>query len=382
MNAPRQHDLFVSCAPALEPLLHRELQQLGFADAKAAYRGVYVPYRDVYDALFRINYCSRLATRVLLPLIRFRCQGRDDLYRIASAFAWEKYIPKGRTFAIDANVSHPSLRNALFAAQVVKDAICDQLRQTRGFRPSIDVAAPDVQLNLFIHGPSASLSIDSSCVALHKRGYRQFGGQAPLQEVLAAAALTLAGWHGQEPLCDLCCGTGTFLCEAALIATDTAPGFLRQRFGFMLFPGYSTEAWLKVKREIDAKRRPLAKGLLVGVDSDFQAIRACKANMRACGFGEQIAVYEKDLAEFVPAIAPRLVLANPPHGERLGKGQPLESTYRALGDWISTHTARPARAFILLSNLDLCSAIALPEVKRHRFISGGDSKTLIEYRLP
>lgn len=376
----KNFDLFVSCAPGLEALLQEELVYLGFPEALAAYRGVYVPYEDLFEAVFRVNYCSRLATRVLLPLAKFRCQGRHDLYRMASEIHWENYIPSDKTIAIDANVSHPALRNSLYAAQVMKDAICDRLREQRGERPSVDVANPDVQLNLFIHDSAATISFDTSCTALHKRGYRQSGGDAPLQEVLAAAVLWMAQWHGQTPLCDLCCGTGTFLTEAALIATNTAPGFLRQRWGFTNIPGYTSAAWLKFKREVDEMRLPLAPGLITGVDIDPEAIDASYANLRACGFSREVSLHQGDFADFVPASAPGLVVSNPPHGGRLGRAAPLEPLYKAIGGWIREHSARPSSAYVLLSQAELIEAIGLKASKRHKFISGGETKYLCEYQ--
>src|SRR4029079_10752941 len=133
---------------------------------------VYVEY-DNFDTIYKINYQSRLASRVLLPLTKFDTFNAKTLYKGASAIDWKRFIPRGKTIAIDANVTHKQLRNSLFAAQVVKDAICDQLREKTGERPSVDVRHPDVQLNLFIYDESAVISFDTSGQSLHKRGYRE-----------------------------------------------------------------------------------------------------------------------------------------------------------------------------------------------------------------
>src|SRR6202011_5921020 len=108
---------------------------------------------------------------------------------------WTQYLKPGWSFAIDANVHHRELRNSLFAAQVVKDAICDQMRQRTGRRPSVQVQHPDIQIHLFIQQQNAIISFDTSGEPLHKRGYRQETVEAPIQETLAAAILRLAHYH-------------------------------------------------------------------------------------------------------------------------------------------------------------------------------------------
>ena len=172
----------------------------------------------------------------------------------------DPFFKEGATFAIDANVNNRELRNSLFAAQVVKDAICDQMRQRTGRRPSVQVQNPDVQINLFIQQQNGVISFDTSGEPLHKRGYRQESVEAPIQESLAAAILRLARYTKDQILLDPCCGSGTFLIEAALMATNTPPGYLRKYWGFMRHPGYDNAAWLKVRNQIDEKRIPLDPG--------------------------------------------------------------------------------------------------------------------------
>lgn len=190
-------DLFVSCPKGLEILLASELGNLGYTNTTTSYCGVYVNGVD-FDAIYRINYCSRLASRVLMPLSKFRCRDAKSLYAELRKVDWSRYLKKGKTFAIDANVSHPNIRNSLYAAQVAKDAICDQIRENSGWRPSVNVKDPSVQLNLFVGQNSAVMSFDTSGSPLYKRGYRQETVGAPLQETLAAAILKLAEYKGNE----------------------------------------------------------------------------------------------------------------------------------------------------------------------------------------
>jgi putative N6-adenine-specific DNA methylase len=372
-------DLFITCSQMIEPLLAQEAAQLGYSQAVTGFRGVSI--KDVnFDAVYRLNYLSRLGGRVLLPLKRFRCHDARSLYVGAGQIDWGIYFPSMKTFAIDANVNHPQLRNSLFAAQVVKDAICDQLKEKKGIRPSVNVKDPDIQLNLFINNDTAILSFDTSGIPLHRRGYRQETVEAPMQETLAAALLTLAGYQGTEVLFDPCCGSGTLLIEAALMASKTAPGFLRTKWGFMHLPQYSQEAWLKVKAEVDSQRVSLPKQFF-GIDINKQAVHASKVNARAAGLHQIIDVQIGDVRDYEPSVAPSFVITNPPYGKRLDSPEHLKPLYRAIGDFMKRKTAKPAKGFVFTGSLELSKEVGLASSRRHVLDNGGVESRLLEYDL-
>lgn len=373
--------LFVSCAPGLEELLMQELQELGFEEIFKGFCGVYV--RDTsMRSIYTINYTSRLASRVLLPLESFRCYDQKSIYKAASKVEWRPFLKRNQTFAIDANVSHSKLRNSLFCAQVVKDAICDQMRQITGSRPSVDVKNPDVQLNLFIHGEQGVLSFDTSGTPLHKRGYRQDAGEAPLQESLAAALLRIAQFTGEEILIDPCCGSGTLLIEAALMASKTPPGFLRKQWGFFHHPDFSNDQWLLIKNKADENRISLSPSRLFGCEIDSDVARICRANLRAAGVLNAVEITRTDFAEYTPKIAPTLLITNPPHGRRLmGDLEPLHALYRQLGDFMKQKMAKPSKGFVFVGNPELAKQIGLSTAKRHVLSNSGVDSRLLEFNI-
>jgi putative N6-adenine-specific DNA methylase len=375
-----KYDLFVSCAPALEQLLMEELKELGISSLQIGYRGVFVNEWD-WTTIYKINYSSRLASRVLLPLARFRCFDRRSLYRHAMEIDWSQFLKERFTFAIDANVHHRELRNSLFAAQVVKDAICDQMRQKNGKRPSVQVQNPDIQINLYIQQQNAIISFDTSGEPLHKRGYRQETVEAPIQETLAAAILRLAHYTKDVIFLDPCCGSGTFLIEAALIATQTPPGYLRKQFGFMQHPQYEASEWLKVRNQIDEKRTSLSLHHLFGLDRSQNAIRACKINLKAAGFSQQIEVQQADFRDYLPTFSSNFILANPPHGRRLEEEEQLRPLYRALGDFMKHKCAKHGHGFIFTSNLELAKEVGLAAKRRYILNNGGLDARLLEYDI-
>lgn len=372
--------LFVSCAPALEALLMEELQEMGISSLHVGYRGVFINEWD-WKTIYQVNYTSRLASRVLLPLLRFRCFDRRSLYRHTMEIDWQHYLKEGWTFAIDANVHHRELRNSLFAAQVVKDAICDQMRQRTGRRPSVQVQNPDVQINLFIQQQNAIISFDTSGEPLHKRGYRQETVEAPIQETLAAAILRLARYEKDNILLDPCCGSGTLLIESALIATQTPPGYLRTRWGFMRHPQYQSVEWLKVRNQADEKRSSLVVQHLFGLDRSQTAVRATKINLKAAGFHHQIDVQQADFREYTPPILPNLIVTNPPHGRRLEEEDQLRPVYRALGDFIKHNCTKPGKGFVFTSNLELTKEVGLAAKRRHVLNNGGLDSRLLEFEV-
>jgi putative N6-adenine-specific DNA methylase len=373
-------DLFVTCSQGMEPLLIEELGELGYANTTAGYRGVTVSDVEI-EAIYRINYLSRLAGRVFMPLSRFRCRDARALYRAAMEIDWATYVPPGKTIAIDANVSHRLLRNSLFAAQVVKDAICDQLREKTGERPSVDVKRPDVQLNLFIHDDSAVISLDTSGQSLHKRGYREESVEAPMQETMAAALLRLAKYQGTEVLYDPCFGSGTLLIEAALIASKTPPGYLRQHWGFFSLPQFSQTEWMRIKTEADSQRIPLVKGRFFGTDSNKKAVHSTKVNLRAAGIHSFIEIAQYDFRDYTPPVLPDFLIANPPYGKRLDDVDQLRPLYRALGDWMKNKMAKPARGFIFTGSFDLTKEIGLAAKRRYVLDHGGIESRLLEFDL-
>lgn len=372
--------LFVTCAPYLEPLLAEELQELGFSDISPSYRGVFV-HAGQFEDIYTINYRSRLAARVLLPLERFTCRGRDSLYDRVRDIPWKDFFKRAKTFAVDANVDSQVFKSSLFAAQVVKDAVCDRLRDETGNRPNVKPYDPDLQLNFFLQQDRAVLSIDTSGSPLHKRGYRQEAGGAPLQETLAAALLKLANYTGDEIFLDPCCGSGTLLIEAALIASCTPPQFFRRSFGFMHLPEYDEVRWLGLKNEVNRLIKPLPTGHFFGVDINRNAVRMCHANLRAAGLMSAVRVIQSDFREFKPQVLPNFILTNPPYGNRLTEEPSLLGLYRALGDFMKQNTAKPARGFVFTGNLELSKEVGLAPKRRHVLQNGGIESRLLEFDL-
>lgn len=368
-------ELFVSCPHYFEEILLKELKSLGIEKLRMGFCGVYVPMK--IENVYLINYCSRVATRVLWPLIRFACPTKEALYTMAKKVEWSRYLSTEKTFAIDANVSHPLLKNSLYASLVVKDAICDYFRDKVGERPSVNIQEPDVQLNLFIQKGQATLYIDTSLMPLHKRGWRLENTEATLHESIAAALLLRSGYTGDEILCDPFCGSGTFLIEAAMIASKTPPGFFRKKWGFTTLPDYSENQWLSFKASVDKQIVPLKSGQIYGADKDENTFKTAYRHIKATSFRGLIDLQHQDISSYHPAKTPQMVICNPPYGKRLELNK---SVTEGLKRFIQGECAPATHILVLTSDPLFLKPLNMKTQEDISFKNGGLSVALYYIR--
>ncbi len=360
------NELFITCPDKIEPLLIQELNSLGIDGVRTGHHGVFAP--KSIENVYKINYCSRIATRVLWPLAQFRCLDKDALYTASKAIPWLDFLDEKKTFAIDSNVTHPNIRNSLYGAQVMKDGLCDHIREQLGERPSVDIRNPDVQLNLHIHNNAGVISFDTSGAPLFKRGWRTLSSSASIQETLAAAILAHAGYTSEMIFCDPFCGSGTFLIEAALIATQTPPGMFRKTWGFVHLPEHNEVVWNAFKSEKDGMRIPLKQGSIFGADQDFEAVNIAKTHLQNIGLSDEILIEKSDIIRYKPKASPTLVISNPPFGKRLDTS---EEVYRQLGQFLKRACQPPAKAYVLAPNSELMKEVAFPIQSTLPLMHGG-----------
>lgn len=373
-------ELFITCIPGLEPALQQELQALGITYEVGPPGGLRVKEASL-DTIYTCNYMLRSASRVLLQLAVFPCVSKEDLYNAALGLPWEEYFKKMPTFCIDAAVTSEAFNNSLFAAQLFKDAVCDRLRKYMGRRPDIDTRNPGIRLNLFMHGNKAIISFDTSNDPLHERGYRGKNVRAPIRENLAAGILLLAGYTKNDVLVDPCAGSGTFLLEAAMIATNTPPAALRGRFGFQYLPFHKETEWHKIQSFFLKKRVPLKAGSIIGIERDPATFDQLQANCETAGFAKEITLQRSDFRTAEFPVLPTFVITNPPYGKRLSEERSLEGLYQALGDFMKQKAAKPGKGAIFTGNLPLAKCVGLKTARRFVMSNGGIDCRLLVYDL-
>ncbi len=355
-------NLIAKTFQGLEPILAQELTELGASDIQIGRR--MVSFSGDKEMLYRANFCLRTAIRVLKPIKQFKARSADDVYEAVKGIDWSQYLSTNDTFAVDSVVFSPEFRHSKFVAYKVKDAIADQFREKTGTRPNVSVSNPDIQLHIHISDYDATLALDSSGESLHRRGYRHDAVAAPINEVLAAGILLMAGWHGQSDLLDPFCGSGTFCIEAALIACGIYPGVFRKGYAFERWRDFDADMLSRIYED-DSAERPFEHHIY-GRDVDPKAVAIAQANVRAARMMQHISIEEADFMnsplEPSNSTSHPLIITNPPYGQRITSPD-LLGLYKMIGQRLKREHAG-GEAWILSMNEECFEAIGLkPSLK-------------------
>jgi putative N6-adenine-specific DNA methylase len=327
--------------------------------------------------MYKVNYQSRLAIRILVSIQSFPITNERDLYKSIYRIAWENYMDSSATLAVDAVTQHPKMTHSLFIAQLAKDAVVDRFRNQEGIRPSVDLDAPDLRIHVHLDSTEASISLDSSDIPLFKRGYRIGALVAPINEVLAAGLLDLSQWDEKTPLFDPMCGSGTFLIEAAIKATKTPAGKFRTEFGFMKWNDFDETLWNEVKSAADALIVPLEVEIK-GSDLSRRAITMARRNLQAAGFSENIHTEWKDFFQQTNNFS-GFVITNPPYDERIELTD-LEDFYKNIGTTFK-HVCTDSEAWIIVSSPDAMDSIGLHPTRRIKVFNGSIECRFLKYTI-
>jgi len=378
---------FATCPKGMEYLLRDELVALGALDVREALAGAH--FSGTLETAYRASLWSRLASRILLPLAEFDAADDEALYRGVQTIDWSAHLAAHGTFAVDAGTALSKLTHSQFVGLRTKDAVVDQFRQRDGSRPDIDTDEPDIRINLRLRRDRATVSLDLAGSPLHRRGWREEQGEAPLKENLAAAILLRAHWPevyaGGGALLDPMCGSGTLLIEGALMAADVAPGLRREYFGFLGWQQHDIALWRSLLDEAKQRAETGLRALrpcFFGSDADPRMVQTAKRNAQAAGVAGFFTLDKQDMARAAPppGVGYGLVITNPPYGERLGDRAEMPKLYRALGDTLRQRFTG-WRAAVLAGDLELGRAMQLHADKRYALYNGALETVLLTFDL-
>lgn len=323
--------LALTCPRGLEEVLSDEIKKYTSKSSitdKGFVRLTHATWEDVY----RLNLWTRTAARVLVLLKKSTIRNEKDIYKVATQVAWQDFFSSNQTFKINITGQGAKVKSLNFAALLVKDAICDCFRKTDGIRPSVDKANPDIRIHVILTDKELFLYLDTSGEALFKRGYRYHTAQAPLRENLAAGLLLLSGYDGNQTMIDPMCGSGTIAIEAALIATNRAPGLLRN-FAFERFKHFPADLWKQIRNEAFTQSKNAPK-IIFANDKNKKVLDIAQENAKRAGVDEIIQFSHSDFVhKTIQNEHTGILITNPPYGERLGE---LESIRREYPLW-GTH---------------------------------------------
>ncbi|OON40981.1 23S rRNA (guanine(2445)-N(2))/(guanine(2069)-N(7))-methyltransferase [Izhakiella australiensis] len=376
--------LFASTARGLEELLKTELEQLGAEQCQVVQGGVH--YQGDDRLMYQSLMWSRLASRILLPLTECGVYSDLDLYLGVQAIDWTAMFTGDKSFAVHFSGTNEVIRNSQYGALKVKDAIVDSFTRKNLARPDVDRERPDIRVNVWLNKDTASIALDLSGEGLHQRGYRQQAGQAPLKENLAAAIVLRSGWRPGTPLVDPMCGSGTLLIEAAMMATDRAPGLHRTHWGFRGWSQFDEALWKSVCSEAQVRAR---RGLqetpsrFFGYDNDGRVLEQAKANARRAGVAELVSFAKQDAINLTNPLAQGeagTLVSNPPYGERLESEPALIALHSQLGRRLKQHFGG-WQLSLFSASVDLLSCLQLRADRQFKAKNGPLDCVQKNYRL-
>ena len=294
-------------------MLAQELSTLDAQEIERLDGGV--RFAGPFSLCYAVNLESRVASRVLWQVARQPYRSERDIYEAVRALPWSDWFSVELSIRVDVSAIRAPVKSLDFVTLRVKDAICDAFRAAKAGVPTWIRARPARASTRFSRLRSFTLYLDTSGEPLFKRGYRQATGEAPLRENLAAGILRLARWEPGTPFLDPMCGSGTFLCEAAMIALDRAPG-LDRAFGFEKLSMFDAGAWKTLTDRARARVRDVPDLAIYGSDRYGDTLKLARANLAALGLEGRVPLKQADVVELPPPAASGTIVTNPPYGVR------------------------------------------------------------------
>ncbi|WP_417719665.1 THUMP domain-containing class I SAM-dependent RNA methyltransferase [Salipiger sp.] len=345
-ETPTDMEIFLACAPGLEPVLAEEARDAGFAAPRAVPGGVTT--RGDWPEVWRANLVLRGPSRVLVRIGGFPAVHLSQLDKSSRKFDWGAVLRPELPVKVEANCIKSKIYHEGAAQERVARAISEEL--------GAPIGEGGVRLMVRIESNLVTFSLDTSGVLLHKRGHKQAVGKAPMRETLAALFLRQCGYTGTETVLDPMCGSGTFVIEAAEIASGLAPGRSRG-FAFETLASFDPAAWEAMKAAHSGRASDLR---FFGFDRDQGVIPMARANAERARVTQLTTFDCRAMAQLErPDGAPGLVMVNPPYGGRIGQKSPLFGLYTAMGEVFRTRF-RGWRVGIVTSEPGLAKAMRLP----------------------
>lgn len=360
-----------------EDILATELQKLGAVKIEKGVRSV--SFEGDKGFMYKANLCLRTALKILKPIHKFFVRNEKDYYQKLYDFAWEKYFSVNQTFAVSVTLQTELFNHSQYVALRAKDAIVDRFRAKVGKRPNVDTLHPDLQIHIHVQKNEVIVSLDTSGVSLHQRGYRTSTNIAPINEVLAAGILLLSGWQGQSDFLDPMCGSGTFLIEAAMIACNIPANIHRKEFAFEKWNDYDAQLFETIFENCLKKTREFHYQI-VGYDKAPSAVAKAKENLKNANLSDYIDVFQKNFFETQKenkSTALQMVF-NPPYNERLQID--IQQFYGEIGNTLKNGYPN-TDAWFITSNLEALKYVGLRPSRKIKLFNGKLESKLLNYKM-
>ncbi|WP_318508610.1 class I SAM-dependent RNA methyltransferase [Bacillus sp. T3] len=357
-------DLIATSAMGLESLVAKEVRDLGY---ECTVENGRIAFKGDGLAIARSNLWLRTADRVKIKVGEFRATTFDELFERTKVLPWEQFLPEDAEFP----VSGKSVKSKLFSVSdcqaIVKKAIVDRMQRHYKRTTWFEENGPKFKIEVALLKDIATITIDTSGVGLHKRGYRADQGEAPLKETLAAALVMLTNWTPDRPFIDPFCGSGTIPIEAALIGQNIAPGFNRE-FISEEWPIISASSWDQARNEAEDLAKYDQPLDITGSDIDHRMVKIAEENAFEAGLGDLVSFKQMRVQDLTVKQDYGVIIGNPPYGERLGEKSAVEKMYREMGQVLTKLDTWSI--YILTSHPEFEALFGKPATKKRKLFNG------------
>lgn len=320
------YDLIATSTFGIESITAKELRALGYEDLKIENGKVTFEGDEMDIAISNIHL--RTADRVLIKMAEFEARSFEELFQGTKKVEWSKIIPLDGVMHVVGKSIKSTLHSVPDCQSIVKKAIVKSMSESYGVE-QFSESGPVYKIEVAILKDVVTLTIDTTGPGLHKRGYRELAGAAPLKETLAASMLLISRWSDEYELIDPFCGSGTILIEAAMIAQNIAPG-VNRTFVCETWPSIGKDVFESVRE--GAKRSEKHKDIsIIGYDIDYRVLKVAMENAKKAGVDKYIKFQKRDFMEFSTSRKYGFIVSNPPYGERIGEEKTLPLIYKHMG---------------------------------------------------
>ncbi len=320
------YTFIATTAFGLEAVVKRELQALGY-DARSTSPG-WVEFDGDLSAICRTNLWLRSADRILVKVASFTAADFDALFETTKSIDWTQWLPANAHFPVEGRSVRSTLTSVPANQRAVKKAIVEAMKSQHGVS-SLPEDGPLYRCQIALLKDEATLTIDTTGPSLHKRGYREFAGGAPIKETLASAMVQLSFWNEEKPFLDPFCGSGTIAIEAAMLGRNMAPG-LNRSFAAEQWANLDSVLWQEARAEAGDLQLPPFEEILVATDADFRVLRTARQNAEKAGVADQIHFQEREFSDLQSSRKYGCLITNPPYGERLSDWRELKPLYESM----------------------------------------------------
>ncbi|WP_455543613.1 THUMP domain-containing class I SAM-dependent RNA methyltransferase [Intestinibacter sp.] len=372
------YTLISPCFFGMEKMLANEIKNLGFEIVKT--EDGRVTYKTDEYGIAKANMWLRCAERVHLKIAEFEAKSFDELFEGTKRINWAKYIPYGAQFPITKASSIKSKLHSIPDIQsIVKKAVVESLKKSYMETGLIKEDKEKYPIYVFIHKDKVTLTIDTTGVALHKRGYRERANKAPIRETLAAGIMYLTPWRPGRTLVDPLCGSGTLLIEAAMMGINMAPG-LNREFISEKWRTLDKKIWWDTRREAYDLINEDVEFKIYGYDIDEDVIEIARENAEIAGVENYIEFNVGDATKFTSDEEYGFIVTNPPYGERLEDEDSVKMLYKQLG--YAFRKLKNWSYYLITSYEDFESEFGQDAIRKRKLYNGMLKSCLYQYPGP